>query len=37
MEKWIKLGLGISMSFGFVLIGLTFFALSKLPEGFKGL
>lgn len=37
MEKWVKLALGSTISFAFVLIGFTFYALSKLPEGFKGL
>jgi len=29
--------LGFTISFAFVLIGFTFFALSQLPQGFKGL
>ncbi len=37
MSKTLALGLGVSMSFEFTLIGFTFYALSNLPEGFKGL
>jgi len=35
--SWVHLALGTTMCFGFTLIGFTFYALSKLPEGFKGL
>lgn len=32
-----KLALGCALSFAFVLIGFTFYTLSQLPQGFKGL
>ena len=37
MTRVKQLALGFTMCFAFTLIGFTFYALSQLPQGFKGL